>query len=182
MREAEKEYAQAVLEISQMEGSLDNTYSELKESIHALVGSGALVFLKNPGIDISTRREVLFSSLQKMDPDELVRLFLFYLLDKGSIGMLDKLQDSLDEVYDDYKNRIKLRVVSAKRLEDKQLSDIKKSLKRKLKRDVYIGEVEIDESVIGGVKVYVDNILHDASIEGRLYSMGKELLSKELGK
>ena len=80
-----------------------------------------------------------------------------------------------------YKERLRMRVVSARPLNLKEKEMIRKSFIDRYKKDIYIGKTQVDESLLGGVKVYIKDTLYDGSLIGRLKALGRDLLAKELG-
>jgi len=77
---------------------------------------------------------------------------------------------------DELENRIRARVVSAARLSDKEKSRIKDALSKISGKEVAL-EVEVDESLLGGVVAYMGSQVYDGSIKNQLTQI-KDNLSK----
>ena len=69
------------------------------------------------------------------------------------------------------------KVYSAYELTEDQIHKIEKAMSQKEAKKVQLRMV-IDESLIGGIKVEVDNHIYDDSLSYKLESLRKELLRK----
>lgn len=69
-------------------------------------------------------------------------------------------------------------VFSVRKLDDKTITKIEEAIKSQLNRDVKL-ENKLDESLIGGVKVVVNNNVWDGSYKSKLKDLRSELLSSD---
>ena len=66
---------------------------------------------------------------------------------------------------------LKIKIIVASELSDEQLKGIIKKIKDMYKVETVQYTIEIDESIIGGIKVCVGNTIYDNTIETRLRQM-----------
>lgn len=65
-------------------------------------------------------------------------------------------------------------VYSATKLDKQEISDIEKALEKKTNYKIELENI-VDTSIIGGVKVILDDKVYDGSIQGRILSLKQEL-------
>jgi len=104
--------------------------------------------------------------------------FIDVVVDKGREGVLDVLYKTFESMAYNRQNISKALVVSAISLTDDDLQQIKLKLKELLNKDTEL-EIEYDKSLIGGIKVFVDDQELDLSIEGQLQRLSKQMISEE---
>ena len=71
------------------------------------------------------------------------------------------------------------RVESARALEASQIDELAAAIGRQLGKDVVL-ENEVDPSLVGGVRVFVDNRMIDNSVQGRLNGLQRKLREARL--
>ena len=72
-------------------------------------------------------------------------------------------------------NTIEIKGIVARRMNDEQIESFKASLDKILDRKTKLS-IEVDPSLIGGIKLRVDNTFLDASIYNKLQTLRTELL------
>lgn len=119
--------------------------------------------------------EEVFSS--KISADLMGLLVL--IIQKGRQGyILEILHGFLDQVKE-YKGIVSATVISAVPLSKEQINQITQKLIAGLKKKVEI-QLQIDPSIIGGLKIRVGDQILDSSIEGKLHSLKAELNDLQL--
>ena len=104
--------------------------------------------------------------------------FIDVIVDKKREGLLDYLYKTFESMAYNRQNISKALVVSAISLTEEDLGQIKKKLKSLLNKEIEL-EIEYDKSLIGGIKVFVDDQELDLSIEGQLQRLSKQMISEE---
>lgn len=173
----ERRYAEALVNIS-MQGRVVETYQQQFGSIMELYNQQTdfRLFLLNPEINTDVKKEVvkkLFTSTLKA---ELVN-FLMLLLDKGRIKFLPGIFNEFNRLADKKKNALNMTIISASPLSESQIQEIKQKYLKVYNASSVKADIEIDEGLIGGVKVKVGDCVIDGSVKGRLNSL-KEILFK----
>lgn len=94
--------------------------------------------------------------------------FLNELLEKNRIKIIESVADEYTRLNNMKKNEVAIKIIVASTLEEKQIQDIVEKYKKLYNANTIKYEVELDESVIGGVKVIVGNKIYDSTIKTKL--------------
>jgi len=96
--------------------------------------------------------------------------FVGMLVENHRLSLLPEIAVQFDELKNAREGAADAHIVSAFPLEGEQLNDLVASLERKFQRKLK-PTVEIDQSLIGGVRVTVGDEVLDTSVRARLASM-----------
>ncbi|WDD95868.1 F0F1 ATP synthase subunit delta [Burkholderia sp. FERM BP-3421] len=96
--------------------------------------------------------------------------FVQMLVENHRIALLPEISTQFDELKNAREGAADVQIVSAFPLEGAQLTELIANLERKFKRKLK-PTVEIDSSLIGGVRVTVGDEVLDTSVRARLASM-----------
>ncbi|MGV2288473.1 F0F1 ATP synthase subunit delta [Trinickia sp. YCB016] len=96
--------------------------------------------------------------------------FVQMLIDNHRLSLLPEIATQFEELKNAREGAADALIVSAFPLEGEQLNDLVASLERKFKRKLK-PSVEVDASLIGGVRVTVGDEVLDTSVRARLASM-----------
>ncbi len=172
-----KRYAKAVIDLAQEAGVLKETGQDLDRIAGLFADSHELVnVFADPTIAPEAKEKVLAEILEKGSVQELTMKFIHVVLAKGRILGVGEIARAYREILDQMENRIRARIVTAARLSDAEKSRIKDALSQISGKDVAL-EVEIDESLLGGVVAYMGSQVYDGSIKNQLTQI-KDNLSK----
>lgn len=108
----------------------------------------------------------------EMNPYLLNTLTLLLKYGRGS--MADLVHDHFRERMKQYKNVVTVRMVTASTLSDEVRNEVVESLEQALDANVELDE-QIDESLIGGMKVKIRNTVYDGSVAHQLERMRERL-------
>ena len=103
--------------------------------------------------------------------------FLLLLIKKRRIKYIREICQQFQSLCNDYFGIKVGKVVSAYPLDDKQLQKIEHAIGIKEGKKVKL-RVVIDERLIGGIKVEIDNHVYDDSLSYKLESLKQELLRR----
>jgi len=172
-----KRYAQAGIDLAQKAGILKEVGQDLERIAGLFADSPELAnVFADPTIAPGAKEKVLAEVLKKGGVQELTMKFIHIVLAKDRILGIGEIADSYRDLSDKLENRIRARVVTADRMSDKEKSRIKDALSKISGKDVIL-EVEIDESLLGGVVAYMGSQVYDGSIKNQLTQI-KDNLSK----
>ncbi|HEY8666622.1 MAG TPA: ATP synthase F1 subunit delta [Tepidisphaeraceae bacterium] len=132
-------------------------------------------FLADPGISEEERGGVvkrLFDG--KVSP--LLMHFLGVLNVKGRLGILPEISGAYDEALEEQQGKVEVDVTVAHRLSAEQLEQVRARVSTALKRDAVVHQY-VDESIIGGLLLRVQDQLIDASVRNQLQAMKQQLLA-----
>ena len=129
--------------------------------------------LANPGVTRNEKKQILKDVFEgRVSTD--VFSFLCILIDKHRVHYLDRIVSEYIRI-DDEEHRIGEGVIySAVPLTDEQISSFEDKAGALLQKKVSLENV-IDKSLIGGVKLFLDDRLVDASLRTELEKLGRKI-------
>jgi F-type H+-transporting ATPase subunit delta len=133
-------------------------------------------FLADPGIGAGERTAVLgriFSG--KVSP--LLWNFLRVLNTHGRLGLLRQIAGAYHEMLDERLGKVEVDLTVAKPLTDEQTAAARQKISAALRKDAVV-HTYVDDAIIGGVIVRVQDKLLDASVRYQLQAMKEQLLAK----
>ena len=131
-------------------------------------------FLRDPGIGEQERAQTLKRVFGgKLAP--LVMNFLGVVNAHGRLGRLEEIARAYDELLDERLGKIEVDVTVAQRLGADQLEQVRRSVSAALKKDAVVHQY-VDESIIGGIVLRVQDRLIDASVRAQLEGMRRRML------
>ncbi|MDR3072773.1 MAG: F0F1 ATP synthase subunit delta [Clostridiales Family XIII bacterium] len=101
--------------------------------------------------------------------------FLFVLVDKRRIGQFTGIVRAFEKLMDERNGITKGMLYSAVTLSDAQIAKLEDETGRLLQKNVKLTN-ELDVDLIGGVRIYIDGKIFDASIRSRIDQMKQTLL------
>jgi len=145
---------------------IDNVFKEFPEFFQ---------LLKTPAMPASQRKESAQNVMGGKIPDEILN-FIYILIDKRRIGQFKGIVKIFEKKVDQAEGITKGRIVSASPLTEKQIKSFEEQTSKLMKLNVTLMP-ETDKTIIGGVRVYVEGKLIDASIRKKLDDLKEQLLS-----
>lgn len=100
--------------------------------------------------------------------------FLYVLLDKHRLPVIFRIRKRYEELWAEENRLLNVEVVSAVKLDEKTLKEIRQRVETQTGRKVDLGE-RVDEYVIGGMVLRVGNLILDASIRNQLERLRKQV-------
>lgn len=169
-------FAQALLELGQENGK-EFEYLEDLEQIEK-------TFKENPDLKQilmhpRVSKEDKYSLLQQLfgdESDQTLMHFLQVVCAHRISGRLDEIAREYQKQYDASKNIQNVTVYTASELDDAQKEALQKALEKKLECAVRM-QIELDPSLIAGVKVVTPHYTIDGSYKGRIEKMKEQLKS-----
>ncbi len=171
---AEK-YAQALFSYAKDNNLIEEVMSDLlllKEA-SGLVPD-FLRWMSVPIIPLERKVEFVEEIKRAFGLSDAVEYFLRILMEKKRIRFLPDIVERFRILYNTFHHRVDVRVVSARALSESERQLFLHIWGAYLKRWINLVE-EVDEDILGGIKVYFRGYLYDASLKKRL-----ELLKEEL--
>ncbi|TKJ36928.1 ATP synthase F1 subunit delta [candidate division LCP-89 bacterium B3_LCP] len=102
--------------------------------------------------------------------------FLDLVMRKRRQEVLPYAAAAFNKYWDDYRSRIDVKVISAVELTGDQKDAISDKLAKRTGKNVIL-KCELDETLLGGIRLQIGHQLLDATIIGRLASLREELMS-----
>ena len=154
---------------------LEKVRDALRTLNHIITESGQFrALVQSKKIKGKLKVEILNSVLGKLS-HPLVNESIFYLRGSGAVNDFKKISTLFDSMYVKKSNTIEIKGTVAMKMNDEQIESFKASLDEILGKKTKLS-IEVDPSLIGGIKLRVDNIFFDASIYNKLQTLRTELL------
>jgi F-type H+-transporting ATPase subunit delta len=132
-------------------------------------------FLRDPGIGQVERTRVIDQVLKpKVSP--LLANFLGVLNAHGRLGLLGQIASAYGDLQDEASGKIEVDVTTAQKLSSDELEQVRTKVSAALKKDAVIHQY-VDESIIGGLVLRVEDKLIDASVRTQLETMKRQLMA-----
>jgi len=174
---AAKSYAEALFELaSERQQSLEQIRDELND-LKQIIDANPLFgqFLADPAITRSQRTEVLERAIRgRVTP--LTANFLGLLNRKGRMGLLTQVAEAYKDLLDKKFGNIEVEVTVAQRLDDGQVEQVRQQVSRALSKNAIVHQ-SVDDSIIGGMVLRVEDRLIDASVRSQLQSIRHKILA-----
>ena len=169
-----RKYADALYKSAQDENLCEKIYNETLFIYETLKSNNNLnEFLQSPLIKNDDKKDVI-NKLFTPHTDKLLVNFLNILIDEGRFNALNEIINKYSEIYYKEKNIIKPVIISAVELDDNQKQAVLNKLETKLKKHIE-PEYIINNDIIGGLIIEIDDKTIDCSIKTKFDNMRKEL-------
>ncbi len=172
-----KRYAQALFDLS-----LENKIEEKAAADMRLVGRVLTEnrelrrIMANPVLNGSKKVKIL-NRLFGEKLSELSLRFFSLIIRKGREVYLESICLAFDDIYKDYKNVIGAELITATKSDDKIRKLVVEKLKAITDKDIELKEI-IDEDIIGGFVVRLEDYQYDASVTTQLRRLRKNYADK----
>ena len=171
-------YAQSLIELAQERNQLE----EIKADVDTLLAMGKnrefALLLSSPVVNPGKKQAILSQLLDKAGAQQLTRLYIKLLIEKGrEVDMLGILRE-FDAQYKVIKHISSVKLTSAVPLSADTLAAVKRELVANGKTEASVDlETAIDPDLIGGFILEFDGNVYDASVAHKLKNM-KSVLRK----
>ncbi|MBI1215930.1 MAG: F0F1 ATP synthase subunit delta [Alphaproteobacteria bacterium] len=173
-RKLARPYAKAAFELAARKGTTADWEKKLGLLAEALEAQDQNALLHNPRLRPDKLKEIMAPVLDKLDMDGEQKNLVNLLIDNQKLGLL---RDVFNAFVDRRKQVEKVQdvtVVSAIALTEMQVDKIKDMLKQKYGITPEM-KLEVDVSLIGGVRIIMGDTVIDNSIKGQLERMEAHL-------
>jgi F-type H+-transporting ATPase subunit delta len=166
-------YAEAVFALAREANAL-NEWSEMLELAAAVAADPSMQLLvDNPRLDDARKAEIFFSICGDRLNDT-GRRFVRLLLEAGRVKLLPQIRALFEARKNEALRVSSAEITSALPLSEAQAAELKSALERRFKTEMR-ATVKIDPSLIGGVRIVVGDQVVDASVQGKLAGMARQL-------
>lgn len=168
-------YAQALLELTAQAGSTEQVLAEL-QGLAATVRetAGLEEYLDSPFIPPGRKWELVESGV-KGKVSELTRNFLGVLVRNGRAGFIVAVAQRFEELNNDRLGRVSVTVQSAVELDDAMQDRLKVVLREALAVEPML-QLQVDKSMLGGLRLRLADQVIDASLDIKLQLMHAKML------
>jgi F-type H+-transporting ATPase subunit delta len=167
-------YAQSLLELAGNDAvSAGQDLDQIREIVKT--NNSFRLYLADPAISEVERGETL-KRIFAGKISQLLMNFIGVLNMKGRLSLLVEIADAYDHLLDEKLGKIEVDMIVSHPISPDQLEKAKQKISTALKRDAVV-HVYVDESIIGGMILRVQDKLIDASIKTQLTAMKDKLLA-----
>ncbi|PCG21033.1 ATP synthase F1 subunit delta [Brachyspira sp. G79] len=171
MRESEKleilkPTANAIFDIARELGMIREIYNELSECSKLFQDIDIRNYFFDKFISKKDKKELIDKRLKPLLSKETYA-FVSILAEHDSIDVLPDIVNLYKDIVDDYNNIVRVRIITAYSIDDKTIEDIINTVKCFSSNEISY-ETEIDESIIGGIIVYIGSTVYDYSIKNQI--------------
>ena len=167
---AAKRYARAVFELARADGDVDAWTRRLAGVQTLLDDEMVAAVLTNPTIPSERRMDLVSGGALDPEATNLVKL----LIESGRVHEIDGIVQEFQDLADDAAGRVRATITTAVELDEKDRDRVGAQLSKRLGKEVSM-RVQVDPSILGGLKVQFGDRLIDASVATRLQQLRRQL-------
>jgi F-type H+-transporting ATPase subunit delta len=171
---AARRYAQAVLDIARDNNTLDPWLNDLKVLNGVFGAPNVVAMLEDPKLTEEHQQQVVERLLDKGLVSELAMNLLMLLLRRNRLGLLPKIVERYQELYNKEKGIVVADVTSAVPLDEEHRKQVADQLSRITGKTIEL-RMHHDPSILGGLITRIGDELIDASVATRLAELAGRL-------
>jgi len=166
-------YAEAVFKLAREQDALAK-WSDALANLDAVIGDARVqVMIADPNVGTQQIEALVLGVIgDKLDGD--ARNFIQVLAQNGRLDVTPQIRELYENLKREQEGVLEARVISAMPISDDQVKTLVSALEAKFKRRITT-KVEVDQQLIGGVKIVVGDKVIDATVRGRLDAMAATL-------
>ena len=170
-----KKYAQLLYQVAGTEDDINSISAHLN-SIRSILKSvpelNQLLITRRVGAQdkMIILKNILGNKISDIEMDLIV-----LLMENGNMMLFGEVVKRFDYIFDKNSEIIKVQISSSSRLSDDEVQRISTNIENKIQKKIDVG-IETDASLIGGLKLRVENTLIDGSVSNRLQKMRDTLI------
>ncbi len=169
-------YAQAAIELAADAGKLLEVGEELAQVAQLVREDGLLqAFFADPAITPRERWEAIQKSFAGRTSQVFLNL-LGVMNEKGRLPLIGQIAQAYQQMLDERQNRVRVEVTVAQTLNEQELAEVQTRVGAALGKTAIV-EQRIDDSIIGGLVLRVQDKMMDASVKAQLEALRRQLLA-----
>lgn len=169
-------YAESLFDLAKEENAIEVYQKDIIKVSDVFEDDVFVQFFSHVAVQDDDKINILKQSFQNQI-SEYVLNFLMLLVKKRRMRYIRQICQHFQSLCNDYFGIKVGKVYSAYALTDEQIHNIENAMSQKMEKKVQLRMV-VDESLIGGIRVEIDNHIYDDSLSYKLESLRKELLRK----
>jgi len=172
-------YAKSLLDLAIERNSVDNTLSDMQllQSI-CTQSHDFVVMLRSPVISGDKKLNVVRLLLEGRNVSELTQVFVNLLVAKGRESNLPEIASAFQEQYNVLKNIRTVKLTTAAAMGDNLRDSIKTKIAAYMPADSIELKTVVNEDLIGGFVIEVEDKLYDASVRKSLLDFRNKVIDK----
>src|SRR5688572_8276325 len=174
-----RRYARALILSLEQEG--EDKLKKVEEELSSLAAlldrrTGSREFrqaMLNPSFSAEQRKQVLKAIGEAHKFEDVTQRFVALLVEKDRLRQLPAVATAFRDEVDARVGRVRATILTAKPLDAAALSDIVRSLEKRTGKKI-VPDVEVDPSVIAGVRAKIGGLVFDATVKSQLERLRQE--------
>ena len=169
-------YARSILDLANEKGQAAEFGQELAAIGELLRQNPTFAeFLADPGVG-ATERTAALDKLFRGRASPLVMNLMGVLNTRGRLNLLGAVTDAYADLLDEQLGNVEVDVTVAQKLDPSQLEEVRQRVSQALGRNAVVHQY-VDEDIIGGLVLRVEDRLIDASVRYQLEAMRERMLA-----
>lgn len=171
-------YSEALFDLAIEEEKVDEFYETLlsiKEVF--LTNDDFNEVLMHPEITLQEKVSLIKSVFNEIE--KTIINFLLVIIEKNRAKDIVAIIDDFEVFYNEYRNIENAVVYSVVKLKKAQITKLEKQLSNKFSKTVRVTNI-IDESIVGGIRVVINNTVIDTSVKTRIKDLGEAIHKVQL--
>lgn len=174
-----RRYAGAMFELGLKQNKLDRMLDDVRQIAQVFAHRKLLYLLREPKIPAQRKETAIRQALQgKVLPTSLNLALL--VVQRELVEAMPNIARELEQLVLNYKNQAVAKVTTATKIDDAQMTLIKKALEQRTGKTILI-ESRVEPAILGGVVARVGDQIIDGSIRNRLNALRQQLLTSATG-
>lgn len=174
MKEITSRYAEALYSLKKDENSLESSQKEIKELIKVLKENPDFLVVLNSSYKEFKEKEQIIDKVF-IGVDEEIKTLIKIVVKNHRGQYLTEIFENYNSLVNEYRGVIEGLVYSTEPLSESQLAKLNSAIGKIETRPVELKNI-IDPSLIGGVKVVINDHIYDGSIKRHINDMKIALL------
>jgi F-type H+-transporting ATPase subunit delta len=169
-----REYAEALFDAAISDNALEKVAKEVELVGELLTDPEFEGYFQSAKVGGEQKKSV-FNKVFLHEVSVMTRNFFWILFDNGRENLFLAIRDEFDRLLDEQQKRVMARVITAIPLSDDLRAKIQAKLEESTKREVIL-ETVVDPTIQGGMMVYANGQIVDASVKSRLSDLRDKLI------
>ncbi|MGP0629421.1 ATP synthase F1 subunit delta [Nitrospina sp. 32_T5] len=136
-------------------------------------------FFLHPAIPDDKKLAFVMSLCDNIPAGKEVRKVAEMLVQRNKMVYLKNIREYFEKTVADRLNQVRVKIVAAHPVSEEQLNKLKSSLDRALGKSAVI-DSQVDESLLGGIRVSIGSWVADATIKNRLALLRRSIEKEEV--
>jgi len=169
-----REYARALFDAALGKDALDKVVQEVDFVGEYLTDPEFEDFFQSIKV-IGEEKKKVFNKVFLHEVSVMTRNFFWIMFDNGRENLFNEIRNEFERLVDEHRRRIVARVVTAVPLSDKLKAMVQEKLVQSTEKEVIL-ETVVDPNIYGGMLIYANDQIIDASVKSRLSDLREMLI------